>query len=203
MRVSFATTNPIKVDSVVRVLKDRGIEVEVIKLDVQEIQADTAPEVATFKCFEAYRNLLAPVLVNDFAIHFEALGGFPGAVVKQVTRQIGLEGYFRMLRTSDGYLSHACTLVSVLAYMDPKMEAALEAPKLFERVTPGNISPEAYRLLPRKPKEKELVMDVFVPEGETLSIGQMTPERFDAWRKRPAHEKFYHDLADWLIARAS
>ena len=198
MRVSFATTNPIKVDSVVRVLQGRGIEVDIAKLDVTEIQADMAAEVAAAKAREAFRQLGAPVLVNDFAIHFESLGGFPGTFVKQATRQLGLDGYFRLLKPTDGHLSRGCTLVSALAYMD----ARLEAPKVFERVTPGVISQTAHQQLPPKPREKQLVMDVFVPDGEALSIGQMPPADFDRWRKRPAHEKFYHDLADWLIARA-
>lgn len=199
MRVSFATTNPIKVDSVVRVLQGRGIEVEVVKLDVPEIQAETALLVAAEKAREAFRQLAAPVLVNDFAIHFDALGGFPGTFVKQATRQLGLEGYFRLLKTEAGHLSHDCTMMTALAYMD----AQLDKPRVFVRATPGLISPEAYRTLPRKPKHEELIMDVFVPEGEVHAIGQMLPAEFDRWRKRPAHEKFYHDLADWLIARAS
>lgn len=197
MRVSFATTNPIKVDSVVRVLKERGIDVDVVKLDVPEVQEDSAAEVAGAKAREAFRQLGRPVLVNDFAIHFQALGGFPGTFVKQVTRDLGLEGYFRLLQTDRGHLSHECTLVTALAYMD----AAVDAPMILVRQTPGLISPEAYRLLPRRPKGEELVMEVFVPDGEACAIGQMTPAHFDRWRRRPAHERFYHDLADWLIAR--
>jgi len=201
MRVSFATTNPIKHASLVRVLKGYGIETEIVDLEVPEIQAESAKEVAAAKALEAFRRLSAPVLVNDFAIHFEALGGFPGVFVKQATRQLGLEGYFRLLKTADGHLSHRCTLVSVLAYVDPAMSVCKAEPMLFERVTPGCLSPEAYRLLPPKPKEKELVMDVFVPEGETCSIGQMTKTRFETWRTRQEHEKFYHDLARWLRDR--
>lgn len=199
MRLFFATTNPIKVDSTVRILQELGIDVEVVAKDIPEIQADTAAEVAAGKAREAFRQLGAPVLVNDFAIHFEALGGFPGPYVKYVTRTIGLEGYFRALRTSNGHLSHACTLVSALAYMD----AGMDAPKTFERATPGCVASHVYDALPRKPKEEELVMDVFVPDGETLSIGQMPKGRFEAWRRRPAHEKFYRDFAQWLIARAA
>lgn len=206
MRLSFATTNPIKIDSVMRILKGRGIGIDIVRLDIPEIQADSAQEVAAAKALEAYRNLASPVLVNDFAVHFPALGGFPGTFVKQVTERIGLEGYLRLLHRTDalrGLPDFGCALTSVLAYMDPSMEAASEAPKLFERVTRGVVSPDAYRLLPRKPKGKELVMDIFVPEGETLSLGQMPPERVDRWRKRPMHERHYHELADWLIARAS
>jgi hypothetical protein len=83
------------------------------------------------------------------------------------------------------------------------MDAALDGAKIFMRATPGQISAEAYRLLPRKTREKELVSDIFVPQGETLSLGQMAPDQFDNWRNRPEHERFYHDLADWLNTRAA
>lgn len=196
MRVFFVTTNPVKIDSVVRVLNGRGIEVEVKDLDIQEIQALTASEVAAAKALEAFRILQAPVLVNDFALHIDALGGWPGAYVKMETDRLGLGMFLWMLKhPGGGHLSHEVRLANALGYMD----ASLEAPKVFTREISGVLSPQAYEALPEK--KGAWVDKIFVPDGETVPLGAMPPHRFDEWRKQGAVEGFYHELADLLLAR--
>ncbi|HJV32963.1 MAG TPA: non-canonical purine NTP pyrophosphatase [Patescibacteria group bacterium] len=196
MRVFFVTTNPVKIDSVVRVLNARGIGVEVKDLDIPEIQAETASEVAAAKALEAFRIVQAPVLVNDFAFHIDALNGWPGAYVKTESERLGLGMFLQMLRKPEGgHLSHRGRLANALGYMD----ARLDAPKVFAREVPGTLSPAHYEALPEK--KGQWVHKIFVPDGETMPVGQMPPHRFDAWRKRGEVEGYYHELADWLLAR--
>jgi non-canonical purine NTP pyrophosphatase (RdgB/HAM1 family) len=196
MRVFFVTTNPVKVESVVRVLNARGIKVEVTGLDIPEIQAKTASEVAAAKALEAFRRLQEPVLVNDFAFHIDALNGWPGAFVKIETERLGLGMFLQMLRPPrGGHESHECRMSNALAYMDGR----LEAPQVFTREIRGLLSPEAYQCLPKK--EDAWVDKIFVPDGELIPIGAMSPHRFDEWRKRPEVEGYYRELADWLLAR--
>lgn len=195
MRVSFVTTNPVKIASLKRVLNDRGIEVEIIDRDIPEIQALTADEVAAAKAVEAFRLFRRPVLVNDFACHLEALNGWPGAFVKFETERLGLGTFFRMLKTPQGHLGYGCRLANAIAYMDD----GLQEPKIFARSIPGVISPQAYEAL--SAKEGAWVDTVFVPDGEFLALGEMTPAQKDAWRRRDAVEGYYRELADWLAAR--
>lgn len=195
MRVSFVTTNPVKIASLKRVLESRGIGVEIIDDDIPEIQAATAAEVAAAKARQAYRVHGRPVLVNDFAFHIDALNGWPGAYVKMETERLGLATFFRMLNTPQGHLGYACRMASAVAYLD----AALTDPKVFTRSIPGIISPDVFEALPVK--EGAWVDKVFIPDGETLALGQMTPTRFDAWRRSDAVEGYYRELADWLLAR--
>lgn len=196
MRVFFVTTNPVKIDSVVRVLEGRGIEVEVKDLDIPEIQAETASEVAAAKALEAFRRLQGPVLVNDFAFHIDALGGWPGAYVKTESERLGLGMFLWMLkRPGGGHLSHEGRLANALGYMD----ASLKEPKIFGREIRGVLSPPDYEALPEK--KGAWVHKIFIPDGETIPVGQMTPHRFDEWRKRPEVEGYYRELADWLLSR--
>ena len=198
MRVFFVTTNPVKIDSVVRVLNARGIEVEVKDLDIPEIQAETASEVAAAKALEAFRLLQAPVLVNDFAFHLDALGGWPGAYVKTESERLGLGMFLWMLkRPGGGHLSHEGRLANALGYMD----ARLAEPKVFDRSIRGVLDPIAYEALPEK--KGAWVDMIFVPDGETAPIGRMTPHRKDEWRRQSAVEGYYHELADWLLARSA
>ena len=196
MRVSFVTTNPVKIDSVVRVLEGRGIEVEVEDLDIPEIQAETASEVAAAKALEAFRRLRKPVLVNDFAFHLDALNGWPGAYVKTESERLGIGMFLQMLRRPEGgHLSHRGRLANALGYMD----AALAEPKVFAREIPGVLSPEAYAALSEK--KGAWVHTIFVPDGEIVPVGAMPKHRFDAWRRQGVVEGYYHELADWLLSR--
>jgi XTP/dITP diphosphohydrolase len=195
MRVSFVTTNPVKIASLKRVLNERGIEVDVIDRDIPEIQALTADEVAAAKAVEAFRLFGRPVLVNDFACHIDALNGWPGAFVKFETERLGIGTFFRMLKTPHGHLGYGCRLANAVAYMD----ADLPEPKVFARSIRGVLSPQAYEALPAK--EGAWVDTVFVPDGEFLPLGEMSPAQKDAWRRRDAIEGYYRALADWLVAR--
>lgn len=197
MRVSFVTTNPVKIDSILRVLKGRGIDVEVEDQDIPEIQAETASEVAAAKALEAFRRLRKPVLVNDFAFHIDALGGWPGAYVKTETERLGLGMFLWMLKRPDGHLSHASRLANALGYMD----ASLEAPKVFAREVRGVLSPPHYDTLPDK--KGAWVHTIFVPDGETEPVGRMSRARFEEWRRQGAVEGYYHEFADWLLARST
>ncbi len=195
MRVSFVTTNPVKIDSVVRVLEGRGISVEVQDLDIPEIQAETAAEVASAKALEAFRRLKKPVLVNDFAFHLDALNGWPGAYVKTETERLGLGMFLWMLKRPDGHLSHAGRLANALGYMD----ASLEAPKVFAREVRGVLSPHHFDALPDK--RNAWVHTIFVPDGETEPVGGMSRTRFEAWRRQGSVEGYYREFAEWLLAR--
>ena len=197
MRVSFVTTNPVKIASVLRVLNACGIEVEVKGLDIPEIQAETVSEVAAAKAVEAYRLLKEPVLVNDFAFHIDALNGWPGVYVKHESERLGIGMFLQMLKPSDGgHMSHASRMANALAYMD----AGLTEPKVFTREIRGVLSPDAYEALPKK--QGAWVDKIFIPEGETVPVGAMPPPRFEEWRQRDQVETFYRDLAAWLLARS-
>ena len=197
MRVSFVTTNPVKIASVLRVLNACGIEVEVKGLDIPEIQAETVSEVAAAKAVEAYRLLKEPVLVNDFAFHIDALNGWPGVYVKHESERLGIGMFLQMLKPSDGgHMSHASRMANALAYMD----AGLAEPKVFTREIRGVLSPDAYEALPKK--QGAWVDKIFIPEGETVPVGAMPPHRFEEWRQRDQVETFYRDLAAWLLARS-
>lgn len=196
MRVSFATTNVSKIDGLDRVLQSCGIGVDVERLDLPEIQAETAAEVASAKVQEAFRRLRKPVVVNDLAFHLDGLGGWPGPHVKTALAQIGLGKVLAMLAVPEiGGGNFRCRMVTALAVLDGR----LESPRVFLRELRGRLSPEAYATLPDRPGT--WFSQAFVPDGEAMALGLMPESRHASWRRSPAVEAPYRELAAWLLAR--
>lgn len=61
-----------------QILEPLGIEMNNIKVETNEIQANTVEEVAMYSTKEASDKLKCDVLKNDTGLYVEALGGFPG-----------------------------------------------------------------------------------------------------------------------------
>lgn len=59
-------------------------------------------EIATAKCKEAAKRINGPVIVEDTALCFNALGGLPGPYIKSFLTNLGHEGLNKMLIGFDG-----------------------------------------------------------------------------------------------------
>lgn len=194
MKLIFATTNANKVISPKRVLAQYGVELVQASIELPELQAETVAEVAVSKARAAHELLKEPVMIVDSGFCIPALKGFPGPNVKWVTRQIGLEGYLRLLTTRGGWLSHDCWFEDVLAYMD----GAMTEPKLFVRKVNGTLAPNPAGA--EQPDQKSALWRLFVPDGCSVTLAQMSPTQIADVRGRADHEKFYHDFAKYLLA---
>jgi non-canonical purine NTP pyrophosphatase (RdgB/HAM1 family) len=90
----FITGNQNKADYLSRML---GIELQHQKVNLDEIQSTNLDEIVAHKVKQAYELVKKPVLVEDVALSFEALGGLPGPFVKFfVDAKDGLEKMCRM-----------------------------------------------------------------------------------------------------------
>ncbi len=95
----FITGNQGKADNLARHL---GIALEHQKVELDEIQSVHLEEIVTHKVKQAYDIIGKPVLVEDVALGFAALGGLPGPFVKFfVDAPGGLENMCRMLDSFD------------------------------------------------------------------------------------------------------
>ncbi len=173
MRITYVTTNARKVATLTSHVGPLGFEVEVVgNLDVPEIQADTAAQVAAHKARWAFGALGRPVLVNDFGFFLDALDGWPGTSIKQATQQLGLRRICQLSCLQEAgkpYRREATTarIESALAYCD----AGLAEPRVFVAVTKGVMAwPDRPESVPRG----ALVVDCFVPDGSTVPVGRET-----------------------------
>ena len=111
----FITGNQNKADYLANML---GISLEHQKVDLDEIQSTSLDEIVTHKVKQAYDIIGKPVLVEDVALGFTALGGLPGPFIKFfIDAPNGLEKMCRML---DGFDDRSARVDTVFAYYDGK-----------------------------------------------------------------------------------
>lgn len=86
--ITFITGNQNKADYLAKYL---GYPVDHVKLDLDEIQSLDLIEIVEHKVRQAYEKIQKPVIVEDVALEFEALGGLPGPFIKFFIDQMPLE----------------------------------------------------------------------------------------------------------------
>lgn len=113
----FVTGNQGKIKSLEQYFASCGIEVDVepVKLDIIEPQADTVAEVSKIKALEAYEILKAPVIVEDGGLEIEALNKFPGVYVRYILDSIGIDGILKLM---EGVENRTCNFVSTATFVD-------------------------------------------------------------------------------------
>lgn len=159
----FVTSNPGKAREAAALL---GRAVAARALDLPEIQSLDFREVARAKAIVASHALGVPVLVEDSGLAVAGWGGFPGPLTKWITMGVlGQEGLAKML---DGFSDRGAEAVSVLAVARPDQREADVI--VAEGRVKGSIA-----LHPRG--ENGFGWDVlFIPEGETRTFAEMSPE---------------------------
>jgi len=106
--VHFITGNPNKLREVKAILEP-DIEVRSHSIDLEEVQG-SLEEVTISKCQRAADIMDGPVLVEDTALCFHALGGLPGVYIKWFLTTIGLDGLNNLLAAySDKTADAVCT----------------------------------------------------------------------------------------------
>lgn len=156
MDLYFATSNRHKVDEASQIL---GFRIKQINLEIDEIQALRVHEVAVEKAKAAYSMLHKPVIVEDTGLYINALGGFPGALVRWLVDAAGTESLCRLADASSDRSAYAETCV---CYADDKGTA------VFSGRVDGNVT--------EKPRGKNNFGwdTVFMPKGFSKTFGEMT-----------------------------
>ena len=95
-KVTFITGNQDKADFLA---KNLGIEIDHLKLDLDEIQSFDLKKVVENKAKSAYEIVKSPVIVDDVSVEFKALGGMPGPFIKFMLERMSFE---EMCRLFDG-----------------------------------------------------------------------------------------------------
>ena len=77
--ITFITGNQKKADYLAQYL---GLNIEHVKLDLDEIQSLDLREIVEHKVRQAYAKVGKPVLVEDVSLIFSELGKLPGPFIK-------------------------------------------------------------------------------------------------------------------------
>ena len=157
--LTFITGNVNKAEQLSRYL---SFSVSHTKLDIPEIQSLDLEVVATKKAKAAYAIIGTPVLVEDTALTFEALNGLPGTLIKWFFESIGNEGLVKILT---GYENRNAVAKTCFALCDEN------GVQLFLGECKGSV--------PNSPRgDSDFGWNpVFIPEGESLTWAEMTPDQ--------------------------
>ncbi len=111
--ITFITGNQIKADYLAKYL---GHPADHVKLDLDEIQSLDLKRIVEHKVRQAYEKIKKPVIVEDVALEFEALGGLPGTFIKFFVENMSFETICSMI---DGKTRNA-TARCIFGYYDGK-----------------------------------------------------------------------------------
>ena len=133
-KIIYVTGNMSKLMSARNILEPLGFEIDNIKMDTMEIQADSVDEVAMHSAKEASNKLKCAVLKNDTGLFVDALGGFPGPYTHYVDEKLGEDGLLKLL---DGVSDRRASFIEAFAYCEYGKE-----PVVFKSITRGQIATE-------------------------------------------------------------
>jgi len=190
----YATTNQGKLASMRRDLAPYDVEVIQLALDIPEPRLPDVGEISRYKVLSALSQSPGPVVANDSGFYIHALGGFPKTFVNFTLETIGIEGILRLMAGQP----RACEFRESLAYMD----STRSEPVCFYDVVPGSLA-DVNKGAMREGLWSKLAL-VFIPEGATKTLAEMTLEEYAAWRGlRRAHSTPVRQLGEWLEKRQS
>ena len=179
-KITYVTGNWAKLKSAKQILEPLGYEINNIKMETTEIQADWVEEIAAHSAKEASDKLKCSVLKNDSGLFVEALGGFPGPYTHYVDDKLGEDAILKLLEGKEN--RNAC-FIEAFAYCEYGKE-----PVVFKSITKGTISKE-------KSGQYGWSWDyIFIPEGKDKTFANFPDEeRFLLW-----NTDAYHELAEYL-----
>ena len=135
------------------------ITLESVDVDLTEIQSDDAEEIVADKARRAYEVTGRPVVVEDVEAGLEKLGGLPGPFIKFFNKKLGKDALYQLAGKEGEKATVACTV----AYYDGKSMIIVRGEVQGTVVAPRGDS---------------FGFDiVFVPDGETLTYGEMSREK--------------------------
>jgi non-canonical purine NTP pyrophosphatase (RdgB/HAM1 family) len=107
--ITLVTGNQNKVREAERIL---GRPLRSRKIDLPEIQGLDVHEVLKAKAEEAWRRIRRPLIVEDVSLELDALGGFPGPLIKWMLESVGAEGIARTgIALGDPGVTARCALL--------------------------------------------------------------------------------------------
>ncbi len=173
--ITFITGNLNKVTWTQRYIH---LPMEHKQLDLLEIQSLDPQKVVEHKVKQAYELLKTPVLVEDTSLVFNALGNLPGPFIKWFLQELGNDGLCTLVKEN-----RSATASVIFGFYDGKNL------NFFEGSITGMIA--------QSPKGKSGFGwdSIFIPDGQTKTYAEMTPEEHDTISmRRIALEKMKKEL---------
>ncbi len=168
----FITGNQHKADYLAKWL---GVPVPHQKIELEELQSLDLAAVVAHKARGAYAVVQKPVLVEDVALTFHALGRLPGTLVKWFLEEIGPEGLCKIVQP----FADKTATASIMYGLFDGYEL-----KTFEAYVRGQVAPQPRSLASAVWGGSTSWNGVFVPDGHTKTYGEMTDDELKPFSHR-------------------
>lgn len=183
--ITFATGNPHKLEEAKSVLKDYGIVVEPLQIDIDEIQHHDPLKITEAKVKSAYEKADQPVVVNDSSWEIPALGGFPGGYMKDVVGWFTAEDFLALMKDKN---DRRIILHDVVAYYDGREL------KIFTFEQSGVFVSEPHS------KGTSMNQVVSMEDSGGLTIAEEFALRHDGAEINPSHFQHWQKFGEWFTA---
>lgn len=190
-KIYFATGNKGKYGTLKEVLKNYGVNLVHKHMEfAEELDSEHLSEIACDKVIKAYEKIKKPVIALDAGLYIPSLDNRPGANINPFLKEHGVEGILKLLENKE----KVCKFKQCLAYMSPD----IDSPKVFESDVQGMISEEPRGFIEGKHAWSELWL-IFIPEGETKTIAEMTEEEYKSWRAKREKISIGAKFGEWFL----
>lgn len=177
MKITFVTGNQFKAKETAEIL---NIDLEVSKIDLDEIQELDLEKVAFHKLNQAYEILKKPVLIDDVSFEIHAWSKFPGPLVKWMLQAGG--GPSLILKLLEGEKDRRATARLAIGFHDGKK------PHIFFGEAIGTVAHEIRG-------DNGFGWDrIFIPEGYDQTFAEMPSELKNSISHRGNALKKLHDF---------
>ncbi|HUS26282.1 MAG TPA: non-canonical purine NTP pyrophosphatase [Nevskiaceae bacterium] len=171
--ITFITGNQGKANYLAKWL---GIPMSHKKLDLDEIQSLDLQEVVEHKVRQAYGRMQSPVLVEDVALTFTAMGRLPGTLIKWFLEELDVDG---LCKLADGLQHRNAEAAIMYALFDGK------ALHTFEAMVPGTIAAtpqDVHR--DNSWAGSRSWNSIFIPQGATKTYAAMSDDELKPFSHR-------------------
>lgn len=164
--ITFITGNQHKADYLARWL---NMPIAHQKVDLEEIQSLNLKAVVEHKARQAYEIVKKPVLVEDVALTFTALGRLPGTFIKWFLEELDLAGLCNLAKSLEHPGAECAIMYALYDGSNITFFEATQSGQISE--TPRGTGGFGWNA-------------VFIPEGSSITYGEMDEETFKQWSIR-------------------
>lgn len=190
--ILFSTSNPEKTLIAKTICSAKGLNVEQISLDIDEIQGEDPKVIAEDKVRKAYQKIKKAVVVSDDSWDIPALNGFPGPYMKSLNHWFKAEDFLRLM---DGINDRTVLIHQYLSYFDGKNIYT------FKNDFSGKVTLEPRGKNDRSPST--MITELDIDNGKTIAELFEEVEQGALINRYLTNNDVWHEFVTWYLKTKS
>ncbi len=186
--ILFSTSNPEKTLIAKTICSAKGLNVEQISLDIDEIQGEDPKVIAEDKVRKAYQKIKKAVVVSDDSWDIPALNGFPGPYMKSLNHWFKAEDFLRLM---DGINDRTVLIHQYLSYFDGKNIYT------FKNDFSGKVTLEPRGKNDRSPST--MITELDIDNGKTIAELFEEVEQGALINRYLTNNDVWHEFVTWYL----